>query len=131
MIEIWKKIENIDGNYEISNTGKVKRNSYQKKTVDGIITTVPERISFGHENAGGYLIYTFNRNGKKINKLIHRLVAEAFIPNPENKPQVDHIDTNIKNNIVTNLRWATAYENSNNPLTIENNRRRQKMLRHY
>ena len=59
------------------------------------------------------------------------MVAEAFIPNPENKPQVDHIDTNIKNNIVTNLRWATAYENSNNPLTIENNRRRQKMLRHY
>ena len=49
---------------------------------------------------------------------IHRLVAYAFIPNPQNKPQIDHIDGNPSNNIVKNLRWATAKENVNNPNTL-------------
>ena len=58
-------------------------------------------------------------NGHKERYLIHRLVATYFIPNPENKPYVDHINTIIQDNRVENLRWATQKENSNNPLSIE------------
>ena len=57
---------------------------------------------------------------------IHRLVAEAFIPNPENKPYVDHIDTNRTNNDVTNLRWVTQEENMRNEQTLENIRNARK-----
>lgn len=60
---------------------------------------------------------------------VHRMVAILFIPNPENKPFVDHIDTNKHNNTLENLRWVTAKENNNNPLTREN-KRKQKSLEH-
>ena len=58
-------------------------------------------------------------NGKRTHEKIHRLVAEAFIPNPNNYPEVDHIDTDKTNNAVENLRWCTHSENHLNPLTVE------------
>lgn len=61
----------------------------------------------------GYLLVKIDG----VNKKIHRLVAEAFIPNQNSKPEVDHIDTNRQNNCVWNLRWATREENCNNPLS--------------
>ena len=66
-------------------------------------------------NNNGYLTVGID----KKNKLVHRLVAEAFIPNPKHKPEVDHVDTNRSNNTVENLRWATKTENINNPISIE------------
>ena len=105
MQEIWKVyIDNRnykkDGTvfrgalWEISNFGNVKRNGvfYECKLSNG---------------------YKFFSNGYKV----YRAVAELFIPNPENKPCVDHIDTNKLNDNVTNLRWVTHSENMNNPLT--------------
>lgn len=81
---------------------------------DGSILYPNGKISFGHERDGRYLCFHVMRDGKKFREAIHRLVAEAFIPNPENKPFVDHIDGNTKNNDVSNLRWVTGSENQAN-----------------
>lgn len=71
----------------------------------------------------GYYVIKY-WNGEYItNKLIHRLVAETFISNPENKPEVDHIDTVRTNNHVDNLRWVTRSENFKNPITVERKRK--------
>lgn len=61
----------------------------------------------------GYEIVFLSKNGVKTKKRVHRLVAEAFIPNPEKKPCIDHIDGNRENNNVQNLRWCTIKENNN------------------
>lgn len=95
MKEIWKKI--ADTNYYISNKGRVKNsNGYIKKQT---------------KDARGYLRLQLYIDGKKINFRIHRLVAMAFLENPENKKTVNHIDGNKENNNVDNLEWATYSEN--------------------
>ena len=97
MQEIWKK--SIVADYEISNLGRIKRIS-----TGNIIKPDKEEK--------GYRRLSIKVNGKKKHFAVHRLVAIAFIPNPENKPQVDHIDGNIANNQVSNLRWCFNKENS-------------------
>ena len=67
----------------------------------------------------GYCQIPLCKNGEQKMFKVHRLVAEAFIPNTENKPQIDHINTNRSNNRVYNLRWVTQSENMNNPLTLQ------------
>ena len=102
-MEVWKDIQGYEGLYQISNTGKVKRNNKILKF----------SIAKGYEHICLY------KNNKYKPFSVHRLVAEAFIPNPENKPQIDHIDGNPLNNKVDNLRWATAKENIANPITMK------------
>lgn len=70
----------------------------------------------------GYVLFCLNTGGKYTTKQVHRLVAQAFIPNPDNKPQVDHIDGDSTNNKVENLRWTTNKENNNNPTTLARKR---------
>lgn len=92
---IWKKIKK---DYLVSNTGK-------------IYSLNSKKILKGGKFPNGYLFCTFGRKSK--NELIHRIVAETFIPNPHNLPCVDHINGNRQDNRVENLRWCTHKENSN------------------
>ena len=107
--EIWKPIVGYEGLYEISNFGRVKslpkQCGYRKSK---------ERIMKLDVNKDGYLLASLYKNNKSRKYQVHRLVAKAFIPNPKNKPQVDHINRIRADNRIENLRWVYPYENSNN-----------------
>lgn len=101
--EIWKTIEKYP-NYEASNMGRIRNKTTR-------------RILNGSVNKQGYIqVHIINKEGEKKKPLLHRLVAETFIPNPENKPTVDHIIPVSKGgtNEVSNLRWATHTEQEAN-----------------
>lgn len=74
----------------------------------------------------GYLTHILCVNGKRRTARVHRLVAMAFIPNPDRKPAIDHINENKQDNRIENLRWVTNRENSNNPLTLNKLRKHAK-----
>lgn len=110
MNEIWKDIKDYP-NYMISNWGNVKSLNYRN--------TGEEKILKQIKNSKGYLQVGLYKNGKVKHYKVHRLVAEHFIPNPNNLPQIDHINTDRTDNRVENLQWCTSKENNNNPLTID------------
>lgn len=111
MPEIWKSIKDYEGLYQISNYGRVKSlEKYVKRRKCGI-KYFPEIIMKPVSDKDGYLSVTFNVDGKAKTFKVHRLVAQAFIPNPNDKPQVNHKDGNKKNNNVDNLEWVTGKEN--------------------
>lgn len=103
--EEWRDILGYEGKYMVSNMGRVKSLDYNR--------TGKEKILSPGINTKGYLIVGLFKNGKQNMRLVHRLVAEAFIPNPYNLPQVNHKDENIKNNIVSNLEWCDPKYNTN------------------
>lgn len=120
--EIWKPIEGFEGLYEVSNFGRVK--SLERNVRAGRnygLKTLKERILIPHTQKTGRLLVVLCKDGKIYARTIHRLVAIAFIQNPENKPVVDHIDTNPANNRVDNLRWCTQKENCNNEISRKHN----------
>lgn len=108
MTEIWKTIKDYP-NYQVSNLGRVKSLNY--------LRTGKEKILRINKDKDGYFQITLSKNGKVKTHKIHRLVAEHFIPNPDNKPCIDHINTDRTDNNVENLRWTTQKENCNNPIT--------------
>ena len=98
--EEWKDIKGYEGIYQISSFGRVysvKNNIFISQSV----------------RANGYMQISLHKDGKRKPVLVHRLVAEAFIPNPENKETVNHLDEDKTNNRVDNLEWATVKENCN------------------
>lgn len=113
-MEEWKEITDYP-NYSVSNLGRVKNNT-------------TNRILYGHDtgkyykNGKGYLAVHLGRNPNKFAK-VHRLVAIAFVPNPDNKPFVNHIDGDTHNNVASNLEWCTNRENVIHSFTIDKNRK--------
>ena len=117
MIEIWKDIKNFEQIYQVSNLGRVKSLARYVNSKGGSQRLVKECILVPVLTSNGYLKVSLNNATRKTFN-IHRLVAEAFIPNPDNKPQVNHIDENKTDNTVTNLNWMTSKENINHGTAI-------------
>lgn len=118
-MEIWKDIKWYKGLYQISNMGRVK--SLERNVVRGRggLYKIEEKILKSDKNRDGYLFVHLCKNGKRKHHLIHRLVAQAFIPNPHNLQQVNHRDENKTNNRVENLEWCDAKYNMNYGTSIE------------
>lgn len=109
MEEVWKDISGYEGLYQISNFGRVKSlpRKYKKRYIKN------ENIKSPSKLPKGYLRIGLCKEGKIKYYAIHRLVAESFIPNKDNKPCVNHKDCNPSNNKVDNLEWCTYLENNN------------------
>lgn len=120
--EIWKPVVGYEGLYEVSSYGRVRsldrydsRNCFRKG----------ELMNFFY--GCGYLKVVFCKNGIAKKYLVHRLVAQAFIPNPDNLPQVNHIDEDKSNNCVENLEWCDSKYNNNYGTLKE--RRRETLIK--
>lgn len=117
MKEIWKKIEykNIPLIYEVSNLGRIRRIAHELKVKNQFgefPTKRKEKYMRFTNNSNGYPMFRPQRNKEKQVHVVHRIVATAFIPNPENKPCVNHKDFDKTNNRLSNLEWVTYRENT-------------------
>lgn len=112
MEEIWKDIAGYEGLYQISNKGRVKSlNRLVKDTTKDRVQKIRGRILKYCDNGKGYKMVYLNKNRERKNYYVHRLVAETFIPNPKQLPEVNHKDLNKANNKISNLEWITELDN--------------------
>ena len=111
--EVWKDLPDFEGIYQVSTKGRVRSLKYTKYGKPHILkqTVIVEKSHQKYKNSNGYVYVKLHVNGKCYTKRVHRLVAITFIPNPENKDQVNHIDGNTLNNCVENLEWSNGSEN--------------------
>ena len=110
--EVWKDIEGYEGLYQVSTCGNIKSLAKPRKNGNGRSYTQKEKLLKQTFTSTGYKKVELYKDGKRKGFKVHRLVAIAFIPNPDNKPEVNHIDGNKINNNIDNLEWVTSSENS-------------------
>lgn len=119
-MEIWKTIPETDGLYSVSNLGNVRRNEHYTTVKPNVqkqnetVAFYKERLVKPYKDSTGYFVVSLrNSNGETYRKKIHRLVAKAFVSNPNNLNVVNHKDENKTNNSADNLEWCTAKQNAN------------------
>ena len=111
-MEIWKDIKGYEGLYQVSNLGNVKVLQKWNGARGKHFYEPCEKILTPTDNGYGYSIVGLRKKHSRKNYYVHRLVAEAFIPNPNDYPQINHKDYNRKNNNVDNLEWCTPKQNT-------------------
>lgn len=119
--EEWRDVVGYEGLYAVSSLGRVaslcKKLNRASKSGNAYAAFSTPKLLKPHISNRGYWAVMLTRNYKREMRYVHRLVAESFIPNPNNNPQVDHIDTNRLNSCMDNLRWCTQSENNLNEIT--------------
>lgn len=118
--EEFKPVIGYEDLYMISSYGRVVALKYIRPFYNNASITQEPKLVKIIKNKYGYMKVRLSKNKKRQEYSVHRLVALNFIPNPDSKPEVDHIDTIRSNNHVSNLRWVTKIENMNNPLSRKN-----------
>ena len=108
--EVWADLPGHCGFYQVSNIGRVRSLPRIVMTPNGPVKRCGKVVA-AHDHYRGYREVRLNYNGNSVTCKVHRLVAETFIPNPDNLPEVDHIDMNRANNRVENLQWITHVDN--------------------
>ena len=131
-MEIWKDIKEYEGLYQVSNLGRVKslpRLVTQWNRFQNITYSIPEKI-LSLQIVNNYYSVKLSKKGKIKSYRVHRLVAEAFIDNPDNLPEVNHKDENKLNNNIDNLEWCTRQYNNtyNNHNAKINAKKRKKVI---
>lgn len=117
--EIWKDVEGYEGYYQVSNYGRIRSTerkiNYVSESRNGnkfeSFFTKPETITKGTDNGKGYMFVSLTKNGERKNFYVHRLVAKAFVDNPQQKPQINHKNCDKSDNKALNLEWVTLKEN--------------------
>lgn len=121
--EEWREISGYESRYVVSNLGRVAALYHEHTTrpygKEQKISIQPHLLKLTKFTNTQYCYVMFRKDGKRFKYSVHRLVANAFLPNPDNLPQIDHIDSDKSNNAVTNLRWCNAFGNMSNPITRE------------
>lgn len=112
MKEEWRDIKGYEGFYQVSNLGRVKSLERKVRSQYGF-RTIPEIIRKPNKNLFGYLMLLLSKKGVNKPYTIHRLVAETFIPNPDNLPQINHKNEIKTDNRVENLEWCSSQYNNN------------------
>lgn len=106
----WRPVVGFEGYYEVSDTGLIRSiDRYIEHR--GRMKWIPGRLMSLQKSKRGYYLVQLSKNGSIKDMKVYRAVADAFIPNPDNKPEVDHIDGDKSNNNASNLRWVTHLEN--------------------
>lgn len=113
MQEIWKDIPNFEDSYQVSNLGRFRAKERKVRTFGGAYRTISAGIRKPNKCKNGYYEVFCNRAQKRQVFLLHRLVAQVFIPNPNNLPEVNHKDEDITNCRADNLEWCTSKYNAN------------------
>ena len=126
--EEWRDVVGYEGLYMVSNIGNVKSLQRTAKSKNCSIRTVSEKLRKINKNKSGYLMVILNKEGKRKGMKIHRLVAEAFIPNPLNLPQVNHRNEIKSDNRVENLEWCTQDYNNKYGTRTERTSKKVKCL---
>ena len=120
--EIWKDVQGYEGLYMISNYGRIKSCQRTIISSSGKTLTLRPRIKTPSIGVGGYPVVNLCKEGKSRTYRLHRLIAIAFIENPDNKPFIDHINRDVTDYRIENLRWCTQKENMCNPLSVDYSR---------